>query len=258
MPGTLAPEPWASTVVALRGRSVVVAQHPAEALFVGCNSDDGGTTGPGLDEVPNWSALSNVVRVSVLDLIPPGGVTDLAVRSSAKTTVTLTWTAPGNDGTEGRAVEYDVRYGDAAITGESWSTAQRVEGVSAPSAAWTTDSLMVTGLEEATTYYFALKTRDQVPNWSALSNVIETMTSSSSTLQRLTSSPEGTYAVSPCWSPDGQEIAFWATWNGDYEIYRVPSAGGTATRLTSDPAMDCYPAWSPDGTRIAFYSDRGG
>ncbi|MDE6377229.1 MAG: DPP IV N-terminal domain-containing protein, partial [Duncaniella sp.] len=68
------------------------------------------------------------------------------------------------------------------------------------------------------------------------------------------------HASAPLWmrnvniSPDGSRIAF--TYKGD--IYTVPAAGGTATRLTTNPAYDTYPVWSPDGSRIAFASDREG
>ena len=55
-------------------------------------------------------------------------------------------------------------------------------------------------------------------------------------------------------SPDGQTIAF--TYRGD--IYTVPFAGGAATRITTDPAVDSRPVWSPDGRKIAFGSDRMG
>ena len=58
----------------------------------------------------------------------------------------------------------------------------------------------------------------------------------------------------PAISPDGSTIIF--TYRGD--LYRVPSAGGTAVALTSHPAHDFMPVWSHDGRSIAFASDRHG
>jgi len=61
-------------------------------------------------------------------------------------------------------------------------------------------------------------------------------------------------ALSPALSPDGATLAF--SWRGD--VWSVPSAGGTATRLTSHPGHDRDPVFSPDGTTLAFSSDRTG
>src|SRR5579862_2225085 len=49
-------------------------------------------------------------------------------------------------------------------------------------------------------------------------------------------------------SHDGQTILFDLL--GD--LYTLPIAGGTATRITSGPAYDSQPAYSPDSKLIAF------
>ncbi len=55
-------------------------------------------------------------------------------------------------------------------------------------------------------------------------------------------------------SPDGSTIAFVS--GGD--IWEVPSSGGDARLLVSDPATESRPMYSPDGARIAFTSNRTG
>jgi len=62
----------------------------------------------------------------------------------------------------------------------------------------------------------------------------------------------------PSWSPDGKQIVFTSTRDGNQEVYVVPAAGGDWSRLTSDPALDAHPAWSPSGEWIAFATDRWG
>lgn len=55
-------------------------------------------------------------------------------------------------------------------------------------------------------------------------------------------------------SPDGKTLAFDLL--GD--IYSMPVAGGTATRLTPDIGWQMQPTFSPDGKFIAYTSDEGG
>ena len=58
----------------------------------------------------------------------------------------------------------------------------------------------------------------------------------------------------PSISPDGSEIAFVS--GGD--IWTVPSQGGIARLLVTDPATESRPIYSPDGAKLAFTSNRGG
>lgn len=58
----------------------------------------------------------------------------------------------------------------------------------------------------------------------------------------------------PCYSPDGNWIAF--SYQGD--IWKFPSQGGRAIRLTLHAADDVKPRFSPDGKQIAFSSNRAG
>ena len=61
-------------------------------------------------------------------------------------------------------------------------------------------------------------------------------------------------ATSPDLSPDGSSLLF--SRYGD--IWRVPTKGGRAVRLTTHHASDAQPKYSPDGSMIAFTSDRSG
>ncbi len=58
----------------------------------------------------------------------------------------------------------------------------------------------------------------------------------------------------PAISPDGKTVAF--CYRGD--IFLVPTEGGQAHQLTTNPAYDYRPIWSPDSQSIAFASTRDG
>jgi chitodextrinase len=122
----------------------------------------------------NWSGLSNVVSGATeeeTDPVPPAAVLDLAIGSVSQAAVGLTWTSVGDDGTEGRATTYDMRYATSPITGENWDSAEQASGEPTPKPAGQHESTAVTGLESGTTYYFALRVADEAANWSELSNV---------------------------------------------------------------------------------------
>jgi TolB protein len=61
----------------------------------------------------------------------------------------------------------------------------------------------------------------------------------------------GASGCKPCWSPDGQWIAF----AGDVHIGVVRPDGTGLRWLTTQVGRNTHPTWSPDGTRIAYQSD---
>ncbi|MCP4895965.1 MAG: peptidase S41 [bacterium] len=70
----------------------------------------------------------------------------------------------------------------------------------------------------------------------------------------------------PKFSPDGEWIAFTGQYDGDEQVYVVPSTGGVPTQLTYYPARGPLPprwgydnqvyGWTPDGSRVLFRSLR--
>ena len=60
------------------------------------------------------------------------------------------------------------------------------------------------------------------------------------------------------WSPDGTYIVFCGARNREFDVYRIPSAGGPEERLTTSPGLDDGPEYSPDGKYIYFNSVRSG
>src|SRR3989339_2094934 len=132
-----------------------------------------------LDEVPNTSVLSNVVSGKTASIPPvqdttaPAQVNTLATNNLQQTSITLTWTAVGDDGTTGTANSYDIRYrAGSVITSSNFASATPVTGVPSPQAAGGSETLTVSNLTANTTYYFAIKIADEVPNTSVLSNVV--------------------------------------------------------------------------------------
>jgi len=109
--------------------------------------------------------------LSGLDSIPPDPVVDLAVESTGSNTATLTWAAPGDDGSEGTASVYDLRYSTSPIDEGNFDSATRATGLPHPQPVGSEESFMVKGLDFNTTYYFGLVTEDEQVNRSTLSNI---------------------------------------------------------------------------------------
>jgi dipeptidyl aminopeptidase/acylaminoacyl peptidase len=101
------------------------------------------------------------------DTTPPAAITDLQVTTGGEA---LTWTAPGDDGTKGQVIQYDVRYASGDLVAK-WDSALTLPFPGTPAFAGRTETLALPGLEPGS-WQFGIRSSDEVPNWSDLSNVV--------------------------------------------------------------------------------------
>jgi phosphodiesterase/alkaline phosphatase D-like protein len=179
-PAVITNATWASATRVTGMAAPKAAGTPDSHTVTGLNS---GTTYyfaiKAADEVPNWSGISNILqRATLPEQTPPAAITGMYANNVTVSSVRLLWSAPGDDSTTGTAAQYDVRYSTSPITIGNWGSATQATGEPAPRVAGTSESFTANGLNPSTTYYFAIRTADEVPNWSGLSNVVTGTTSS--------------------------------------------------------------------------------
>ncbi len=127
---------------------------------------------------PNFSV--SVSGGTSTDVTLPGVPSGLALYSASSGSVTLQWTASGDDGTSGTVSAYDIRYSTTSPSSgnlETWfsgaiSAASPTFDPATFSPGGSIQRGTVYGLTSGTVYYFALRARDEVYNWSPVSNYI--------------------------------------------------------------------------------------
>jgi hypothetical protein len=141
----------------------------------------------GIAEGMVWAALPNgtnnfawrsptlcATNGSIGDVTAPAAITDLAAAmGDFPGEIRLTWTAPGDDGNTGTATGYAIRLAHAPITGANFDAVAPLERWIVPAlplAAASPETLVVFGLDPDSTWYFAIKTHDEAPNTSDVSN----------------------------------------------------------------------------------------
>ena len=60
----------------------------------------------------------------------------------------------------------------------------------------------------------------------------------------------------PRFSPDGKDLAFSASYNGNMDLFVMPIGGGVPTRVSYNSFDDRMVEWHPDGKRLLFASKR--
>ncbi len=118
------------------------------------------------DEASNVSLLSNVISVPTPGA-PPAAVQGFTATIAAGNSASLSWQPSGDDGNVGNATSYDIRRSTAPITDANfWAAVSVIRPATSPKPA--IERYTVTGLASRTTYYFAIKARDELGNVSLI------------------------------------------------------------------------------------------
>jgi len=130
-----------------------------------------------VDKLPSMAGITlsggrlNAFRALENDSTPPAPVSDLTSSNNGSSSITLTWTAVGDDNNLGAASEYDLRYLKLPIDDTNFVNSTRVADVPMPKASGSTENLTIYNLDLSTTYYFAIKAIDNVGNLGQISNI---------------------------------------------------------------------------------------
>jgi hypothetical protein len=123
------------------------------------------------DKVLTGGRLNAFLPIATQDDVAPDMVIDLATEEPGGSSMGLVWSATGDDGMTGTASRYDVRYSTGPIDDLNFDAAARATGEPAPLPAGAVQRMRVEGLAFSTTYFFAIKARDEWGNASAASNM---------------------------------------------------------------------------------------
>ncbi len=137
------------------------------------------------DDWKNWGKLSNVASATTQprDTKRPGKVNNLQAMKVTSTTASLSWSASGDDGQQGRAASYKLCYAKNKMDETTWELATKTSPLPSPASPRATEKFTVTGLEPAAKYYFGLRVYDEAGNVSLLSNSAVARTASLRTIR---------------------------------------------------------------------------
>ncbi|MEO5617205.1 MAG: galactose oxidase-like domain-containing protein, partial [Candidatus Eisenbacteria bacterium] len=139
-------------------------------------------SGDGTD-VPSIATWVRVGPADTGDATAPANNDDLAPDMISSSSISVTWTAPADDGlsaASGMAKESDLRYWTSAITNEAqWNLATTAQCEPTVGVVGTSHGLNLTGLLSCTWHYFQLRTWDDKPQLSGLHYEVKAKTTCS-------------------------------------------------------------------------------
>lgn len=136
-----------------------------------------------------YAAAVNDAATITTDTNPPSNPSALSIYSNTPDSVTLQWTAPGDDGSAGAVSGYEIKYSamsQGSITLNQWwdyaaVAANTTYNPSAFVSAGNTQKVVISSLSSGYTYYFAIKAKDENSNWSGPSGIIPATTAMAAT-----------------------------------------------------------------------------
>lgn len=176
------------------------------------------------------------------DLTSPEAISDLTILSMTGSSASIQWTAPHEDGNQGGQVSsYDIRYSTSPINEANFLFATPATNPPIPAFPGTVQNFSIGGLASNTTYYFAIKSRDDAGNISPISNVpFNTTSSQGSTIDDFERTQLGpNWTVGPEYQITNGELENTATDNlwdhlAVFNLIRNPSEVSFQYGITSD------------------------
>lgn len=179
------------------------------------------------------SLVAGLLLIALIALLAP---VRAYAQGAGSDSLSLSWTAPGDDGTVGTVAAYEVRRSLVPITLSNFGSTTLVSNPPTPLVSGSRQRLTVSGLTRGTPYYFAVRSRDDAGNLSGLSNLLYWDWSLDAAPP---AAPAGAVAAV---QSEGKAVAL--TWRPNaeadlagYHVYRAESASGPWSRITTAPLV---------------------
>jgi hypothetical protein len=125
-----------------------------------------------------WASLAGVIvlvacganETTPPDSTPPGRVRDLTIKNVRTNVITLRWTTPGDNGSQGTAKSYQVRWSPNIMTDSNFESAHMIPDPPIPATPGTVELFSVPNMDITQVIHFALRTYDEAGYISEISN----------------------------------------------------------------------------------------